>query len=292
MEQRVHIVDAFARDGGGGNPAGVVLQADRLNSAQKLAIAARVGLSETAFVSRSEIATVKLEFFTPSRQIAHCGHATIAAFGYLQQTGAVEGELLTKETIDGIRRVAIRGGRPFMEQLAPTYTEALAFPPAAGVDRIVGSLGIDSGWLATQPVVCSTGNRFLIVHLDREARLAQLAPDQDAIAAVSEALDLIGYYVFAESGGEVAASARMFAPRYGIPEEPATGMAAGPLACYLYDRLGLRRHAFLIGQGAYMQPPSPSRIMVDLQLAQHRIASLYVGGEARLRRTLAVEIAP
>lgn len=290
MEQLVHIVDAFARHDGGGNPAGVVLEADRLSGEQKRAVARRVGLSETAFVSRSDTATVKLEFFTPTRQIAHCGHATIASFGYLQQTGALHGELLTKETIDGIRRVAIRDGRPYMEQLAPVYLEAAAFPDAANVARIAGSLGLDLAALASQPVVCSTGNRFLLVHLDSAERLAGLAPDMDAVAAISGMLDLVGFYVFVERSGEYAATARMFAPRYGIPEEPATGMAAGPLACCLYDRLGLRRHAFLIEQGAQMRPPSRSRILVDLQLAQHRIAGLYVGGDARLRATLAVEV--
>ena len=87
MQIHVKIVAAFVEDNKGGNPAGVVLDADHLTRDQKINIAARVGLSETAFVSRSDQSDFKLDFFTPSWQIAHCGHATIATFAYLQQAG-------------------------------------------------------------------------------------------------------------------------------------------------------------------------------------------------------------
>lgn len=80
MQVQVRIVNAFVDGEQGGNPAGVVLQADALDARQKQAIAAQVGLSETAFVSSSQSAAFKLEFFTPTRQIAHCGRATVATF--------------------------------------------------------------------------------------------------------------------------------------------------------------------------------------------------------------------
>jgi PhzF family phenazine biosynthesis protein len=96
---QVRVVNAFVDGERGGNPAGVVLQADALSAAQKQAIAAQVGLSETAFVSCSQSAAFKLEFFTPTRQIAHCGHATVAAFSLLRQLGLVGEGWSNKETI-------------------------------------------------------------------------------------------------------------------------------------------------------------------------------------------------
>lgn len=78
MQIEVRIVNAFIDGPAGGNPAGVVVDANALTAAQKLKVARQVGLSETAFVSASDTASIKLEFFTPTRQIAHCGHATIA----------------------------------------------------------------------------------------------------------------------------------------------------------------------------------------------------------------------
>ena len=79
-EVKVAILNAFVDSGKGGNPAGVVLDADCLTDSQKLDIAQKIGLSETAFVSNSHTADFKLDFFTPQKQIAHCGHATIATF--------------------------------------------------------------------------------------------------------------------------------------------------------------------------------------------------------------------
>ena len=68
---KVAILNAFVDSGKGGNPAGVVLNADALTDSQKLEIARKVGLSETAFVSSSDTADFKLDFFTPQKQIAH-----------------------------------------------------------------------------------------------------------------------------------------------------------------------------------------------------------------------------
>ncbi len=84
MRIEAHTVLSFIDGDTGGNPAGVVVDADALTGTQKLAVAQAMGLSETAFVSRSASATFKLEFFTPTRQIAHCGHATVATFSLLR----------------------------------------------------------------------------------------------------------------------------------------------------------------------------------------------------------------
>ncbi|MEI9908479.1 MAG: PhzF family phenazine biosynthesis protein [Bacteroidota bacterium] len=62
----------------------------------------------------------------------------------------------------------------------------------------------------------------------------------------------------------------MFGPYYGIPEESATGMAAGPLACYLHDKLGQGKKHFLIEQGYFMQHPSPSLLIADLEIKKIR----------------------
>jgi predicted PhzF superfamily epimerase YddE/YHI9 len=80
-----------------------------------------VGLSETAFVSKSNIADFKLYFFTLTRQIAHCGHATIATFSYLSQQGRIKEVFSSKENIEGKRENLIQGDLAFMEQEAPRF---------------------------------------------------------------------------------------------------------------------------------------------------------------------------
>jgi predicted PhzF superfamily epimerase YddE/YHI9 len=122
----------------GGNPAGVVLDADDLSSCQKLEIASKIGLSETAFVSTSEVADFKLDFFTPTKQIAHCGHAMIATFAYLKELGRVTESRTSKETIDGTREIFSDGGMAFMEQMSPRYgiVEESATGMAAGSSQL------------------------------------------------------------------------------------------------------------------------------------------------------------
>lgn len=112
------------------------------------------------------------------------------------------------------------------------------------------------------------------------------------ISAISDEYDLIGYYVFFLKTVKVGrdAGARMFAPRYGIDEEAATGMAAGPLACYLHDKLNIQKSRFLIEQGCFMSTPSPSVIDVKLQAEQGSIVSLMAGGKAAVSETRQVEI--
>jgi PhzF family phenazine biosynthesis protein len=286
----VGIVNAFVADGPGGNPAGVVLDADGLDASQMQAIAAGMGLSETVFVSKSAVAAFKLDFFTPTRRIAHCGHATIAAFSYLASLGRIGTGVTSKETIDGLRKIIIEDGAAYMEQLAPTYLDAEKWS-AAGVslETVLGSLELNPSSLdeRARPAIVSTGNRFLVLGVKSGEALGNLRPDFDAIAKISEALDLIGYYIFTTERNATAMDAvtRMFAPRYGIREEGATGMAAGPLACFLHDRLQLRQSAMRIEQGRHMLVPSPSLINVRLQISGGAITGLMAGGRGVLQET-------
>lgn len=80
----------------------------------------------------------------------------------------------------------------------------------------------------------------------------------------------------------------MFAPRYGISEEAATGMAAGPLACYLHDHLGVRKPRLVIEQGVFLTPPSPSELIAELTLDGDTITALRVGDRARVGDSLKI----
>ncbi|MEP2278738.1 PhzF family phenazine biosynthesis isomerase [Maribacter sp.] len=273
----VQILNAFTENDKGGNPAGVVLNADALSHENKLAIAQKVGLSETAFISHSKTADYKLDFYTPTKQIAHCGHATVAAFSYLKQLGLLKSNSSSKETIDGNRKIEIQGDLAFMEQLAPTFVD-----PVDRENDILNSLGLSkTDLLPNAPMqVVNTGNSFLLIPVKDAKTLEDIAPNFDAIERISEAYDLIGYYIFTtDAAAEIDATARMFAPRYGILEEAGTGMAAGPLASYLFHVLQIKKTTFKIQQGKYMSPPSSSAIEVQLQLENEIITGLMAGGK-------------
>ncbi|WP_207434062.1 PhzF family phenazine biosynthesis protein [Sabulibacter ruber] len=285
----VTILNAFTDHNTGGNPAGVVLNADHLTNAQKLQIAAKLGLSETAFVSSSTVADFKLDFFTPTRQIAHCGHATIATFSYLNQLGKIKSQHSSKETIDGTRAILLEGEQAFMEQPKPSYLEINA---RAG--EILASLSLqEEDLLAGAPImIASSGNSFALIPVSGPQALARIIPDLALIHRISEELDLIGYYVFCTQTEEPGrdASTRMFGPRYGIEEEAATGMAAGPLAAYLYDVLHVKKQQFLIQQGHFMPTPSPSLLTANLTVTNGEIEKIMVGGKGVSTRRVSFSI--
>ena len=289
----VGIVNAFvanrrAANGQSGNPAGVVLDADGLSAGDMQAIAADMALSETVFVSKSAIAGFKLDFFTPTRRIAHCGHATIAAFTHLASLGRIGDGVTSKETVDGLRKIVIEDGAAYMEQLAPAYLDAEHWP-SVRLQDVLDSLELEASALddRARPAIVSTGNRFLVLGVKTGIDLGNLRPDFEAIAKISEALDLIGYYIFTTDRGATGMDAvtRMFAPRYGIAEESATGMAAGPLACFLHDRLEVRKPGLRIEQGRHMPVPSPSLINVRLQISGGAVTGLMAGGQGALTAT-------
>jgi len=289
MDVQVTVVNAFTDKGLGGNPAGVVLDADNLNIQQKQSVASKIGLSETAFVSSSSSAGFKLDFFTPNRQIAHCGHATIATFSYLRQINRIKDGVSSEETIDGNRDIFIDGKMAFMEQLSPSYHDIGDRP-----DEVFRSLGITGNDLLAnfRPVIVNTGNSFMLLHMKNAEAVSHVIPDFAAINIISEEYDLIGYYIFSERTKMPGrdAGARMFAPRYGIKEESATGMAAGPLACFLYDRKRIDKDVFLIEQGHLMNPASPSLITVKLDLHNQKIKRLMAGGEAKVMKSMTIRI--
>jgi PhzF family phenazine biosynthesis protein len=285
MKIETHIINAFSYEGKGGNPAAIILDADGLERDQKQAIAAKIGLSETAFVSASQVADFKLDFFTPTKQIAHCGHATIAAFYYLKQWGRATKETSVKETIDGNREIRFIGEEVYMEQRAPKFSNMTVDDQ----NTMLLSLGLPADHRHT-PVLVDTGNVFAILEVENEAVLAALTPDLDSIAGLSRKYGLIGFYVFCKSNlPGIAANARMFAPAYGIAEESATGMAAGPLACYLFE-YGDAQSKIYISQGEFMNPPSPSLITVLLNIDGGKITGLFAGGSAVLTDRFEVEV--
>ena len=126
MKVKVHVASAFSKDNKGGNKAGIVLFEQSLTTTQKKSIAKHLGYAETAFISKSERADYKFEYFTPKDEVALCGHATIGAFtalGYLKKLSKTQ---YTIETKSGILAINIEDDLTFMKQAKPIYYDVVA----------------------------------------------------------------------------------------------------------------------------------------------------------------------
>lgn len=276
---RIYLLNAFAKDKGGGNPAGVVLDADHLADRLMQEIAARVGFSETAFIQKSPAADFKIRFFTPTAEVDLCGHATIAAFSLLFGLRRIGAGRHSQETKAGILGVEVQNdGTIFMEQALPVFGNA--------VDRaeVAGSLGLGLHSLAPDlPVqIISTGLRDIIVPVVSLSALSGMVPDFDKVSAVSQEHEAVGYHVFSlETKHRSAAHCRNLAPLYGIPEEAATGTSSGALACYLFrhGKIAAEQAERLVFEQGYVMG-RPSEILARLDIRNAAIIGVHVGGKA------------
>ncbi|MGD0473062.1 MAG: PhzF family phenazine biosynthesis protein [Candidatus Velthaea sp.] len=279
------VVAAFVDERDGGNLAGVVLDRSDLSETQMQSIAAQLGYSETAFISELHDG-FRFDVFTPKVRVPDCGHATVAAFGLLAQRGRFSNSTI-KHTIAGPRVIRFEGdGRVFMQQLPARYA------PGPDPRTIAASLGLSEATaFVSSPTIARHDTAFLLVPLPHTGMLAAVVPNMRAIEAISQTADVAGYYVFAPADDPTFdATIRMFAPRVGIPEESATGMAAGLLAAFLHDCAGRTTDRFTFDQGTFMHPPSPSRLSAILGLENNAIADVWVGGHARMRSTRTLEV--
>lgn len=267
----VYVASAFSKDNRGGNKAGVVLQQARLNEAEKTEIALLMGYSETAFVSDSELADFKLEYFTSVGEVPLCGHATIGTFTVLRHLGRLEKQEYTIETKSGILRIRVdKSGLIFMEQNIPEFYERL---DKGDVKACFDSDGIPD---ALPVQIVSTGLKDIILPVTDPEILGRMTPDFSAITRLSREKECIGIHAFSlakEMG--LTAICRNFAPLYGIDEESATGTSNCALACYLY-RYVSKQDQYIFEQGHNLN--SISRIYVNLDTEDNTITGVWVGG--------------
>jgi PhzF family phenazine biosynthesis protein len=236
-------IDAFTRTPLRGNPAGVVLEADGLTDSQMQDIARELKHSETAFVLRPQRDDhdYHVRFFTPTVEVPVCGHATIAAHYALACSAAAAGERVERSVVQktgaGLQRIrtvrdplgAGADWRIEIEQGEPQFGDPLGFDWRKRVSR---AHGVD-GLAADRPLqVVSTGHSKVMVPLPDGFALERLQPDMDALAALSREIGCNGWFPFVLKGAS-ATEGRMFAPAIGIPEDPVTGNANGPLGAYL-----------------------------------------------------------
>ena len=289
MKIKVYTINAFAKTIEGGNPAGIVLDANQLSENEMKKIAGILGYSETAFVLKSEVADFKLRFFTPSEEVDLCGHATIGTFSALLSKDIIKPGKYTQETKAGRLCIEVKNDSTvMMNQTTPHFYETIdAEEIADSLNTSVENINND---LPIQ--IVTTGLRDIMIPIKSMDALNGIKPDFDKVSNVSKKYNVVGYHLFSlDSLNHSSAYCRNLAPLYNIPEESATGTSNGALACYLY-KYGLvsSDHCdnLVFEQGYSMN--LPSEIHVSLCIKANEIEEVKVGGKALNLREVILEI--
>ena len=295
---RLYQVDAFTKEKFLGNRAGVVPNADGLTEPQMQAIAREMNNSETAFIFAADERThdVRVRFFTPTKEVPICGHATVSAH-YVR---AVEGNLpagrVMQKTGAGILPVDILRERGDYRVVMTQGRIEIGEPfPESVRRRVAEALGIGAEDLREDcPVVsASTGHSKVMVDIKDVSLLHALRPDMAALARLSAELGPNGFYAFTLHPGETPlVHGRMFAPAIGINEDPVTGNANGPLGAYLvrFGFSGVRDGEFSFEAVQGEAIGRTGRMRVSVRVENGEPTEVKIAGDAVIAFSTALEL--
>jgi trans-2,3-dihydro-3-hydroxyanthranilate isomerase len=266
------IADVFCAAPLTGNPVAVFTDGAGLDSETMQRTARELNLSETVFVLADEggAADARVRIFTPAVELPFAGHPVLGTAFVLGTDRGLDTVRL--RTGAGIVPVALRReGEDIvygeMEQPIPQWA------PFEADSELLAALGVVRSGLPVE--VYDNGSRHTYVELPDEDAVAAVAPNMRALAAVGS----LGASCFALLDGGARVKTRMFGPGLGVPEDPATGSAAGPLALHLarHGRIAFGQ-TVEIHQGAEIGRPSVLRAAAEGSAAS--VTRVVVGGGA------------
>ena len=242
MRRPCYVVDSFAASPLSGNPAGVLLDAEALDAEAMQRIAGELKHSETAFPlpPREADSALHLRWFTPSTEIAFCGHGTLATYHVLveeaRRIAVPEGGATRSAFTCKSGKLSVELSRAQGKLRILIETPASRFEPIRVPGELLAALGLVPEALdprsPPQRSAILEGNLHLAVR-DRDA-LARCRPDGPALERIGSDLGVGGWVVYTlEPRPGVDAAMRCFFPAQGISEDPVTGSAAGQLGALI-----------------------------------------------------------
>ena len=274
------VCDVFTSEPLQGNQLGVFVDGRPFAPAQMQRLARELNVAETVFLlPPASGGDVRIRIFTPGTELPFAGHPVLGtAFVVAEALGT---DVVTLETGAGLVPIALErdGGRPVfgrMRQPIPSWE------PYQRAGELLAALGAAGSLLPVE--LYRNGPAFAYVQLASEEAVAAVRPDLTALAELE-----VGANCFAGRGRSW--KTRMFYPSVGVPEDPATGSAAGPLAVHLarHGRIGFGEQ-IEIRQGAEIG--RPSLLYATVTGEGDRIDSVEVGGAALIVAEGRFRVAP
>jgi trans-2,3-dihydro-3-hydroxyanthranilate isomerase len=291
-------VDVFTDRAFGGNPLAVVLDASGLTPAQMQAIAAEFNLAETTFVlpPKEPAHTAQVRIFTPRAEMPFAGHPNVGTAFALAREGTchgrpVGGESMVFEELAGLVPMEMirKGNTVAGARLAAP--QPLTLGETVAPEIVAEACGLAAGDIETRhhaPRVASCGAPFVFAELKDRRALAAARPRDEVFARHLPRERANGVHLYVQAAGQgdglggdfgdVDIQCRMFAPRHGIYEDPATGSANVALIGLL---AALRPEPDLtlektIAQGVDMG--RPSRLEARAEKSAGTVTATFIGG--------------
>lgn len=281
---RFFTLDVFTDTPLAGNPLAVVLDSDDLDTPRMQAIAGEFNLSETVFVRaptrRGSRASVRI--FTPVHEMPFAGHPLIGTASLLA--------LCADETafsLDApIGEIACRTRRLSEDRASARFalpkraTNVAGGPEPAKIAAALGLVPEEIGWQSHRPSRFDAGAQFDCIPVRDLSVLAKAAPQRPEFDRVFAPPAGLVYLYTPGRNGDAHWRSRMFAPGYGVPEDPATGSAAAAFTGVLeaYHALHEGENTVAIDQGVEMG--RPSRLNLELTVQDGKLQAAFLGGAA------------
>jgi trans-2,3-dihydro-3-hydroxyanthranilate isomerase len=267
---RYVVCDVFTDRPLEGNQLAVFTDARRLDEELLQPLARELKFSETVFVYPAAAdGHARMRIFTPASEIPFAGHPTLGTAFVLG--GPLQLDEIRLETGAGTVPVQLEreGARIVFGAMSQPIPTAEPYADATG---LLEALHVERSELPVE--LYDNGLRHVYVCLESREAVAALKPDLNLLL---ELPGLIGINAFAGEG--TAWKTRMFAPAGGVPEDPATGSAAGPLAVHLLRHGRLESGTQIeISQGAEID--RPSTLYARVHGTPEQIERVEVGGSA------------
>jgi trans-2,3-dihydro-3-hydroxyanthranilate isomerase len=290
MGYRYYICDVFTATRFGGNQLAVLPHADGLSTGQMQQVAREFNFSESTFVFPSEAGhTRRVRIFTPTAEIPFAGHPNVGtafALATAGEFGPIDSSITVSfEEKAGVVPVSIhrREAEPIWCELSAP--EPLSLGKTVSPESLAAAVSLRPDDIVTAthaPQVASVGLPFLIAELANRAALERARANLDGIDALAAAGIAPDVHLYTRSADDFDIRARMFAPRDGVPEDPATGSANCALAGLLshYDGASTASFRWRIAQGVEMGRPSVLEARAEKR--EGRVVGTWIGGASVL----------
>jgi trans-2,3-dihydro-3-hydroxyanthranilate isomerase len=287
-------LDVFTDHIFGGNQLAVFVDGRGLSGDTMQAVAREMNFSETTFILPAERpdTDVRMRIFTPGSEMPIAGHPTIGSTFALARTGVIAPE--RERFVFGLGAGPIsvsltwrdtQLGFAWMTQPLPEFQRRFSNPGLAAAALGLREDDVAGTNLPVQAVSCGVAFLYVPVTTRSAVDRAALNPSVYAELMRSVQVEVNGVFFFTPERGrpEATVYSRMFAPDVGIAEDPATGIASGPLGCYLVRHKVVaagEAGTLLSLQGVKMGRPSQVHMSIGVEGGE--ISSVRVGGEAVL----------